>query len=301
MEEAASKRDEWAEWLLTRRFDDADAAWRRYVISELYRVRDRVLQNASIRPGDVLLDVGAGDGLIAFGAIPLLGASGRVIFSDISQDLLDHSRSVAEQLGVSRQIQFVEASASDLSTLADASVDIVTTRSVLIYVADKDRAFHEFHRVLQPGGRLSIFEPINAFGAAKSRGPARFHGFDVGPVQEIADKLGRLYRSRQTGDGSVDDDPMLNFDERDLLRFAEAAGFADVHVTYEASVSPSKPMRWETVLKMSENPKLPTLEEAMRTVLTESESREFTAYLRPLVESGAGVRREAVVYVWATK
>jgi ubiquinone/menaquinone biosynthesis C-methylase UbiE len=42
-------------------------------------------------------------------------------------------------------------------------VDAVTTRSVLIYVKDKRRASEEFHRVLKPGGRLSIFEPINSF------------------------------------------------------------------------------------------------------------------------------------------
>jgi len=57
--------------------------------------------------------------------------------------------------------EFVHASAEDLSVLEDASVDVVTTRSVLIYVPDKRRTFEEFHRVLKPGGRLSIFEPIN--------------------------------------------------------------------------------------------------------------------------------------------
>jgi tetratricopeptide (TPR) repeat protein len=44
------------------------------------------------------------------------------------------------------------------------AVDVVTTRSVLIYLTDKAPAFSEFHRVLKAGGRLSIFEPINIFG-----------------------------------------------------------------------------------------------------------------------------------------
>ena len=53
----------------------------------LLPVRDRVLRNAALTGGETLLDVGAGDGLIAFGALELIGEGGRVIFSDISQDL----------------------------------------------------------------------------------------------------------------------------------------------------------------------------------------------------------------------
>jgi len=49
--------------------------------------------------------------------------------------------------------------ADDLAAIPDASVDVVTTRSVLIYVRDKRRAFGEFARVLRPGGWISIFEP----------------------------------------------------------------------------------------------------------------------------------------------
>lgn len=60
--------------------------------------------------------------------------------------------------------RFVRAAAEDLGPIPDASVDVVTTWSVLIYVADKRRAFAEFFRVLKPGGRASLFEPINRFG-----------------------------------------------------------------------------------------------------------------------------------------
>jgi arsenite methyltransferase len=51
-----------------------------------------VLERAAIRAGDVVLGVGAGDGLIGFGALEQVGAPGRVIFSDISADLLDECR-----------------------------------------------------------------------------------------------------------------------------------------------------------------------------------------------------------------
>ena len=47
-------------------------------------VREKVLENAGLREAETLLDVGTGDGLIAFGALERVGRGGKVIFSDIS-------------------------------------------------------------------------------------------------------------------------------------------------------------------------------------------------------------------------
>ena len=69
-----------------------------------------------------------------------------MIFSDISEECLDDCRSIAGD-----QAGYRVLSATDLG---DVEADVVTTRSVLIYVSDKRRAFSEFFRVLRPGGRL---------------------------------------------------------------------------------------------------------------------------------------------------
>jgi len=130
--------DKWANWLLHRR-DGDDEDQRRQTLDYLLPVRDRVLDNARLRPGQVMLDVGAGDGLIAFGAVERVAPDGKVVLSDISDDLVSHSRSVAEDLDVAENMSFVVARAEDLSAIDAASVDVVTTRSVLIYVADKVR------------------------------------------------------------------------------------------------------------------------------------------------------------------
>jgi arsenite methyltransferase len=71
--------------------------------------------------------------------------------SDISQDLLDFCRQAAADQGDLARCLFVHTPADDLSPIDDASVDVVTTRSVLIYVADKRSAFAEFARVLRAG------------------------------------------------------------------------------------------------------------------------------------------------------
>src|SRR5215471_18600761 len=172
--------DRWHRWLLDVRFG-GDAACREKDLTEfLYPVRDTVLGRARLRPDGTLLDVGAGDGLVAFGALERLGPAGHVIFSDISQDLLDHCRAAAAAEGLLDRCSFVRASADHLTGVADASADVVTTRSVLIYVKDKAAALREFYRVLKPGGRLSVFEPINVL--MYTREPGRFSGYDVRPV-----------------------------------------------------------------------------------------------------------------------
>lgn len=62
--------DHWAEWLLHRRHGgDPDAV--RRTLEYLAAVRDRVLDNARIAPGETVLDVGCGDGLIGFGTVAI--------------------------------------------------------------------------------------------------------------------------------------------------------------------------------------------------------------------------------------
>jgi arsenite methyltransferase len=235
----------------------------------------------------------------AFGALELVGQEGRVICSDISQDLLDHSHSLAQEMGVLDRCEFVRAPADDLSAVGDASADAVTTRSVLIYVEDKRRAFEEFHRVLKSGGRLSIFEPINNF--AYPEPLHLFGGSDVTPVADLAEKVKAVYASRQP----PEEDPMLDFDERDLFELAEGADFEEVHLSYEAKTVPVNPeydaRDWETVLRSAPNPRAPTLGEAMAESLTHDEAECFTAHLRPLVEGGRRRSRDAVAYLWAVK
>jgi methylase of polypeptide subunit release factors len=77
--------DIWAQWLLHRRHG-GDPQRLRATVEYLYPVWDRVLANARLRKDGTLLDVGCGDGLIAFGALQRHQES-KVIFSDISQDL----------------------------------------------------------------------------------------------------------------------------------------------------------------------------------------------------------------------
>lgn len=286
--------DRWHRWLTDVRFGGDPAVREQILTDVLYPVRDTVLDKAQLRLGDTVLDVGAGDGLIAFGALERLSPSGHVIFTDISQDLLDHCRAAAAAEGQLDRCSFVLASADSLTGIADCSVDVVTTRSVLIYVKDKAAALREFHRVLRPGGRISVYEPINVL----MHDPDRFLGYDITPIKPLVDKVEALYQSIQP----PGEDPMLDFDDRDLLRHAEQAGFAEIDLELRVTVkSQTQPIRWEQGLRMSGNPLVPTLGEALDRTLSPKEITEFTAYLKPLVESGTSRRRLAVAYLAAAK
>jgi arsenite methyltransferase len=289
----AEDRDRWHRWLLDVRHG-GDPGYREQMMMELRRVRDEVLDRAALRPDDILLDVGTGDGLIAFGALDRLGPGGRVIFSDISSDLLDYCHASAAEAGQLNRCDFVLAPADNLAALPDSSVDVVTTRSVLIYVADKSAAFAEFRRVLRPGGRVSLFEPINSL--MQGCGSRLFFGYDVSAVAEIAAKLDAQFAKVQPPGA----DPMLDFDDRDLVRLAEQAGFADVGLDLRVTVRTRRPAApWDRFLRQSGNPNLPPLAEMLEHTLSPAELAAFTAHLRPLVEAGQGERRKAVAYLTA--
>jgi arsenite methyltransferase len=143
--------------------------------------------------------------------------------------------------------------------------------------------------VLKPGGRISLYEPINVFSSEWT--------YDFGSHQELKAKLNAVYKAIQP----PGEDPMIDFDERDLVRLAEEAGFHPVELEYRAEIRPVEPKPFETYLRMAGNPRIPTLEEAMAQALTPEETERLVAHLRPLVEEGRGTWRMAHAYLWATK
>ncbi len=94
---------------------------------------------------------------------------------------------------------------------------------------------------------------------------------------------------------------MLDFDERDLIAFAEAAGFTEVELELKAEIKRFKPRNWDGFLDSAPNPLAPTLREAMREALTLEEADRLVAHLRPAVEAGNGTYRHASAYLWAIK
>lgn len=124
-----------------------------------------------------------------------------------------------------------------------------------------------------------------------------FRGYDVTPIMEIVQKVKAVYQRLQP----LDADPIVDFDERDLIALAEKAGFKEIHLELQAEVKPPAEGNWETFLRIAGNPKIPTLDEAIQQALTPDEGEKLVAYLRPLVEGKQGISRSAVAYLWAVK
>lgn len=178
---------------------------------------------------------------------------------------------------------------------------MVTTRSVVIYVEQKQRAFDAFHRVLRSGGRLSMFEPINRFAFPEPEG--RYLGFDVPPIANLVRRINDAYNRLSEGDDST----LIDFDERDLIAFAEGAGFRKVELTYEASIEHGggahwgSEFSWDTFLRVAPNPLAPSLAETIDDALSPEEAERFVSHLRPLFDAKEGTARSAVSYLRALK
>lgn len=120
--------------------------WKRYA-----------LELASIRPGQMILDLAGGTGDLAMKMSQDVGEQGQVILADINEAMLQHGRDRLINKGIVGNIQFVQANAECLP-FPENSFDLITIAFGLRNVTNKNLALQSMFRALKPGGKLLILE-----------------------------------------------------------------------------------------------------------------------------------------------
>jgi arsenite methyltransferase len=126
-----------------------------YLTPDVVAQRRQTLRTLALQPGERVLGIGSGPGLLVAEMAEVVGPSGHVTGLEISDSMLALGRRRCANRFIRDRVAFVKADAAALP-FPDGTFDVAVSTQVYEYVADLKAAFAELHRVLRPGGRALI-------------------------------------------------------------------------------------------------------------------------------------------------
>ncbi|HEV7394366.1 MAG TPA: methyltransferase domain-containing protein [Burkholderiales bacterium] len=138
-------------WQLT---GSGPESYERYQVPSVFEpLARKFLAHMALRPGQRVLDVACGTGIVARLAAKTLGPQGSIVGVDLNPKMLELARAHAPDNGA--RVEWKEGDAASLPC-ADADFDVVLCQQGLQFLPDKVTALREMHRVLRPAGRLGL-------------------------------------------------------------------------------------------------------------------------------------------------
>ena len=156
--------------------DNAAALYERYAVPYIMRPWvPQLIDLAALRPGERLLDLACGTGLVARLAAPKVGPTGQITGMDFNAGMLAVARALPPSSGSA--IVWLEGSAAAMD-IPDASIDVILCQQGLQFFPDKLAALREMYRVLVPGGRalLSVWKSAGPYNIAVAEALAQHVG-----------------------------------------------------------------------------------------------------------------------------
>jgi ubiquinone/menaquinone biosynthesis C-methylase UbiE len=187
-------------------------AYERFLVPAIFQEgAEKLVEHAGIQPGERILDVGCGTGIVARVAASRVGERGEVTGVDLNPGMLEVARNASS--GTQPPIEWQQGAAESLP-VARSAFDAVLSQQAFQFLEDRDKALAEIHRVLVPGGRtvISVLRSLE-------------HNHTYTPLIEAFRKHG--------GDelATMMQSPFQNLTREGLRQMALAAGFRSVSVT----------------------------------------------------------------------
>jgi len=132
-------------------WDKAALYYENFWQEQLKPAQNKLLEMANLQPGEKLIDIACGTGLVSFPAAEKIGPGGFVLATDISDGMVKICTETATEKKI-RNIQFKRMDAEQLD-VPDAEYDVALCALGLMYVPDPIKALKEMYRVIKHGGR----------------------------------------------------------------------------------------------------------------------------------------------------